>query len=632
MHYILLASLKNVITYNVLISYYFSAFIKNAYYGITLLLLITNTLNAQTLSFKNYSTADGLITDEVYNLHQDKQGYIWVFSKYGTVKYNGTEFKPILKNLPLKESFIYCIYENKQGRKWVANSNAKIFEVRNDSAFLIKGIEVISTSLKNTVSEISKLYVDDSLNIFVITKGLCYKLRNKNQKYFPIKLNRITSSDSIIIRVLKINKETFPIADRFEYDDFLLTALKKQYFLRFEDKKTFTLPRFPITYPLRNFKKLKSGFYFNYSDFFLKIGADKELLYIKINSIVLHFVEDNNGHTWVACLNDGVYELNEQDSIIGHYIENTTVNDVLIDTDGGLWASTPSLGLFRCENVQNKYFTKEEALGIPISLIKKTEDKLFIANNKGDLFLKEDNEIKRIRKEDNNKVIDVLKEKDYYVILHSILIEKLNLVAKPQLKILNTTLGNHYNVLSKSTDTLIYVWRRGITFVVNNVQIKKLDFNRKILASELVNTMLWLGTENGVYCYKPTFDKKSVSVGGLLIPDKDSLMRPSYLLPTQNCGVVKVVKDIFDNLWFCGQGDGLFKLQNKTLTHYTTKQGLPSDIINNISFTNNNEALLSTNKGLFISKLSKEPNSTYKIWQKLYRVCSETSRINKLVL
>ena len=34
--------------------------------------------------FKNYTTKDGLISNEVYNLFQDQEGYVWFFFKYGT--------------------------------------------------------------------------------------------------------------------------------------------------------------------------------------------------------------------------------------------------------------------------------------------------------------------------------------------------------------------------------------------------------------------------------------------------------------------------------------------------------------------------------------------------------------------
>ncbi len=129
-------------------------------------------VNAQTLKFEQFTTRDGLPSDEVCNMHQDKKGDIWIFTHYGPLKYNGHEFVPVLKNLPFTESVIYAIYENKKGRKWIANSNKNIYEVVNDSAFVVEGTQSYSEELRKATNEIYQLIVDDSLTIYIKT-SLC---------------------------------------------------------------------------------------------------------------------------------------------------------------------------------------------------------------------------------------------------------------------------------------------------------------------------------------------------------------------------------------------------------------------------------------------------------------------------
>jgi len=109
---------------------------------IFLFLLISLINNAQQLQFDNYTTKHGLLSNEVYKIFQDHKGYIWLFTNYGAMKYNGKAFNPVLKNLPFKEAFIYSYYENEDGKLWVANSNSKIYEVKNDSAFLLKDLQI----------------------------------------------------------------------------------------------------------------------------------------------------------------------------------------------------------------------------------------------------------------------------------------------------------------------------------------------------------------------------------------------------------------------------------------------------------------------------------------------------------
>jgi len=159
---------------------------------------------AQTLKSDSFITSDGLGSDEVYNLHQDKKGYIWVFTNYGTLTYNDTEFKKVLLNLPFNESLVYSIYEQENGRKWIANSQGKIYEVINDSAFQVRGTEETFELLRKAVSEIVQLHVDDSLNIYALTKHHSYKFILGKNGYAAFSLST-GKNDSIAFRLHEKN-------------------------------------------------------------------------------------------------------------------------------------------------------------------------------------------------------------------------------------------------------------------------------------------------------------------------------------------------------------------------------------------------------------------------------------------
>jgi hypothetical protein len=101
---------------------------------------------------------------------------------------------------------------------------------------------------------------------------------------------------------------------------------------------------------------------------------------------------------------------------------------------------------------------------------------------------------------------------------------------------------------------------------------------------------------------------------------------------TKEAIITKIVKGNHNNYWFCSKGNGLYKLSPENeLISYSSLNELPSNIINDISFTNNNECLLSTNKGLFFTNFgngnkfnnwnnifAEEVNSTYLFNNKLY--------------
>ena len=59
---------------------------------LVLLLVWSPFCEGQTPVFKNYTTENGLPSSEVYFTLQDSQGYIWISTDRGVVRFDGYEF------------------------------------------------------------------------------------------------------------------------------------------------------------------------------------------------------------------------------------------------------------------------------------------------------------------------------------------------------------------------------------------------------------------------------------------------------------------------------------------------------------------------------------------------------------
>jgi len=566
--------------------------------------LVPIIFKAQTVPYRQFTTREGLLSDEIYNIHQDKFGYIWFFSRYGTVKYNGTDFIPVLTNLPFKDAFIYSIYENDKGNKWVANSNARIYEVRNDSAYIINGIENISTELRNSVSEIYQLIVDDTLNIYAVTKRKCYKFKKKGSNYHPELFGGVYNSDSVRLGIFEIGNSAFGVYNRKKHDEFISASIKKQRYIQFSDTKE--LIRFDFdsySAPFRHIKKINGGYYFSYSSYISKIKHRKSISQTNFGAVVLNFFADKNKHIWIGCLNNGVFEIDENDSIVNHYLAQTTVNDIKVDFQNGIWASTVGRGVFRFNNKRNGLKGDVENLALPLSFLKKIKNRLFVANIKGEVFLIQKGTVRKIREADNNSPTDIAEHQLNYIIPCTFSIENINLNKSfLEKNVLTKESPKLYRVFSKSADTLIFVWRRGILISVKGVHEKYIDFGRKVLSCEIDGNNLWLGTENGVYIFSIAYRSKSRNINGELLPDNVTLKESKYLEEISTCEVTSIVRDKQGHIWFCTHGDGFFKLNGNKLFHYSIGEGSPSSVVHNINFMPDGSALLSTNLGLFRSR------------------------------
>lgn len=263
---------------------------------------------AQNLKFEQFTTKEGLLSDEVYNLHQDKQGYIWIFTHYGPLKYNGKEFIPVLKNLPFTESIIYAIYENKDGRKWVANSKKNIYEIVRDSAFVVEGTQKCSDKLREKSNEIYQMYIDDSLNIYVKTHLFTYKLRKQGEHYMMSNMAKELESDSCIESVLNFGDALMTV-QRLEYRHGMLEQSEKKVRLcdGLEPLKGVEVS-FAASYYSKYYKRFGSYTYFSYLNNMMKVGPDLRTKDIFTGEQVLNFTKDANNHLWVACYRNGLLE------------------------------------------------------------------------------------------------------------------------------------------------------------------------------------------------------------------------------------------------------------------------------------------------------------------------------------
>ncbi|KAA9338480.1 response regulator [Hymenobacter busanensis] len=88
-----------------------------------LLLLASAALRAQPTAFvKHFGPAEGFAPRFVYALAQDPQGYLWVATAEGVVRYDGTAFRAFTTKSGLAEDFATRLYvQRPTGTLWVAH-------------------------------------------------------------------------------------------------------------------------------------------------------------------------------------------------------------------------------------------------------------------------------------------------------------------------------------------------------------------------------------------------------------------------------------------------------------------------------------------------------------------------------
>ncbi len=83
--------------------------------------------------FRNYSTGQGLPNNWVYDIFQDSKGFIWIATNSGVCRFNGYEFEQFPDTLNSNYTTVlgHCMREDEAGRLWFADFQHRLFYVEN---------------------------------------------------------------------------------------------------------------------------------------------------------------------------------------------------------------------------------------------------------------------------------------------------------------------------------------------------------------------------------------------------------------------------------------------------------------------------------------------------------------------
>jgi diguanylate cyclase (GGDEF)-like protein len=90
-------------------------------------LLASVAAHAQQFTFLHYGQDDGLRNLDVFQLIQDRKGFLWSATENGLFRYDGSEFRRFGVADGIEESMVVAIHEDASGRIWMATTNHLYF-------------------------------------------------------------------------------------------------------------------------------------------------------------------------------------------------------------------------------------------------------------------------------------------------------------------------------------------------------------------------------------------------------------------------------------------------------------------------------------------------------------------------
>ncbi len=84
-----------------------------------------------SLLFQTMDIRNGLSQNTVYQILQDRKGFMWFGTKDGLNRYDGLSFRIYKKeNSGLGKNFITALYEDRRGNIWIGTDGESLFTTR----------------------------------------------------------------------------------------------------------------------------------------------------------------------------------------------------------------------------------------------------------------------------------------------------------------------------------------------------------------------------------------------------------------------------------------------------------------------------------------------------------------------
>ena len=85
---------------------------------------------ARQYAFKQFTTLNGLASNEVGSVIQDREGYIWIGTQNGLQRYDGSQFITLVNRVSdsssIPTNFITSMYIDRKGNFWLIGGNNKV--------------------------------------------------------------------------------------------------------------------------------------------------------------------------------------------------------------------------------------------------------------------------------------------------------------------------------------------------------------------------------------------------------------------------------------------------------------------------------------------------------------------------
>lgn len=525
-------------------------------------LLTVCTSYAQEYNYTHYDVKDGLAGSTIYDLCQDKDGFIWFATEAGISRFDGTHFKNFTTTDGLPETEILKLFADSKGRIWMApfkNNicyyyNGKIYNQQNDPQ--LKKITV--SSVISTIYESGDHYIGfQSDNVLHIISPDTVTKVSRN----PAEGNRFFIRPSPLGKGFQLNYKD----SCFIVSPNSMTAVPCS-----------TVGSDPLFMP--GLSSVRCN---------LKITAEDYTSHV--DNVVFTNTWDGS---WMV---DTTSFLRYED----RFLKGKQISHALVDKEKNIWFATLGEGVYKLASREFKTFYFAKNITSEIFSLEKINNKIIAGTAFGRVYVWDGSSLdtlnftrefdKSLNVNSTNRVLCLKKIQDGSLVIGS---DGL-LVKKTPAKNIFTPWAFAVKSIEELENGQLLVGMARRTALIDpvNLAIKDTIWPYRTTSVCSYDNEYYIGTVNGLYIVAK--DKRSRFMGDSFPPLRQ---RISYFCKSSD-GL----------LWVATYGAGIICIKNgKVIDQITTHKGISSDICRTL-FVNNNYLWVGTDKGLNKINISQTP-------------------------
>lgn len=542
--------------------------------------------------YRKISYLDGLPSGSIFNLHNGRDGYLYLGSTIGIIQYNGVTFNI----LPFKNALstaVSDIREDDNGTIYCRSFSNQIFYKKNDTLHAIQEIEYLF-SANNNLSGIAT----EKNNLWIASSKGVYKLNQSFKIDTIIESTQLSKEEEILDIVYNKEKEEVAIISTIML--YVYKNGKFEYYNLKEGNKRLAVHNGKYYYNLRT-----------EVNEVLNLKNEKFTSTIDQKSTIYYHLASTDDFLWL-CTTNGVYLLDTENSLIKKpLIKSGRISDVITDHEGNYWVSTLDEGIYFIPNLFINLFDFNSNIKLSeINYLRITEiekNKLLVGTNYGQVYEIDDS---------GNLLLEYFSDRSYPIefiyyhkptkrILTSQGIFKRN---EPQIK-KKIYLGKDIASDNKN-NFILSTFNQAI--LMNQDLENEPNFESTILNKGLYSDfeipMLYLYNQRTrVSVFSERYHKYYISSAteGLMVMDTFGYVKRLLYEDGSAISVAKF-QEIDGDIWIGSGNQGLLKIEDEQIVkQYNTLNGLSSNSVKSFCYANNNLWVVTT-KGLNQVDLNKD--------------------------